>query len=265
MPSRAVAATAVPPGVHALRGVRDPPAGHGCPGRPAPRTLPKAAPNQTSARGTAGWRDPGQLGHDRGGRTRLRAGLDEPRSASSAGPRSRPRRARRAAPTTSTTSPRGGCSRVPRGELGGGAAHDLLVQLGQLAAHRDRALGVELGEHRERRRDPPRRLERDQRLGRGKAPARARRACAAGSRRTASGRPAARSRRAPRAPPTGPAAPRPRARRRRTPDEHEPGVGDQRHAGVGHQRDHRAVAHRADELAGALALVVLVVADEPAR
>ena len=44
--------------------------------------------------------------------------------------------------------------RVLGGELGGAAADDLLVQLGELAADRDRALRVELGQHGQRRADP---------------------------------------------------------------------------------------------------------------
>ena len=40
------------------------------------------------------------------------------------------------------------------------------------------------------------------------------------------------------------------------------GVADQRHPGVRHQRDHRAVPHAVDELGRPLALVVLVVGDE---
>ena len=99
---------------------------------------------------------------------------------------------------TSTTSPRGGCSRVVRGQLGGAPAADFLVQLRQLAADRDRALGVARGEQRERA--PP-----------GGAGTRTRRASRAAprqqplelgalarqeARRSASARPAARRRRA---------------------------------------------------------------------
>jgi hypothetical protein len=59
-------------------------------------------------------------------------------------------------------------AREALGELRGDAARDFLVQLRQLAADRHGALRVELGEQRQRRGQPPRRLERDERLrGRG--------------------------------------------------------------------------------------------------
>ena len=48
-------------------------------------------------------------------------------------------RARRRAADDEHDLARGGLAGVARGELGGGAAHDLLVQLGQLAADGDRA------------------------------------------------------------------------------------------------------------------------------
>ena len=121
----------------------------------------------------------------------------EPRPAPRRRPRARPRPARALA--------------VVLRELGRAAAADFLVELGQLAAHRHRALGIERGEQRERRGQAPRRLERHERLG-GVAPAgaRARRACAAESRRSTSARPAARRRRARSARRSAPAAPRPR-------------------------------------------------------
>ena len=54
---------------------------------------------------------------------------------------------------------------VARGNRGGSAPHHLLMHLGQLARDRHRSIRVARRQHRQRRRHPARRLERDQRLG----------------------------------------------------------------------------------------------------
>jgi len=46
------------------------------------------------------------------------------------------------------------------------------------------------------------------------------------------------------------------------PDEHETGIADERHPGVGDERDHYSRAHPRHELYRAFALIVFVIADQ---
>ena len=112
-------------------------------------------------------------------------------SASSAGPMSFDRRLGRATDHQRHLAPRR-LVRVARRQLGRRAADHLLVDLGQLARDRDRALGVERGQdlRATRRRAWATRTPRAS-PGRRTSPA-TRPSCGAGSRRTATGRRAAR-------------------------------------------------------------------------
>ncbi len=189
------------------------------------------------------------------------------RSAASASSRdgARPARRRR---TTSTISPRGGCSRVVRGQLGGAAAADFLVQLGQLAADRHRALAG-----RARRAAPasPPGAAGDSNAtsvsGASASSARAHpraRGRKPTKRQRSTGRPEATSARQHGA--------RPRQHLDRQPGrdarahEREARVGDQRHPRVGHERDQlRRPRSAPTSSPRARAFVVLVEAHERAR
>ena len=220
-----------------------------------------------SARGRARWR--AHARQPRHARRRRRAGArpasTSSRSAASAS--SRERRAGAAAPTTSTISPRGGVLADMGGQLGGAAAADFLVQLGQLAADRHRALGVErrraaraspraAAATRTRRASPARRASRrssSPRL-RGRKPTKRQRS--AGSPEATS----AVTRR------SAPAAPRPAARRRgtraRARSRGRRPAACRRRTPAPRPRPPRM---RATSSRGARAFVVLVEADQRAR
>ena len=153
-----------------------------------------------------------------------------------------------------------GLVRVAGGQLGGAAAHDLLVGLRQLAADGHLALRVELGQQRERAREPAGGLERHER--------------AVGMRQHLAQLALLAREEALEVPPVG-RQPRGHQRgdRRRRPRQHlhrQPGgdaaahqhvagVRHERHPGVGDERHHGALAHPCDQLRGTRLLVVLVV------
>ena len=147
---------------------------------------------------------------------RARAPASTSRRTASIAPGSAPVRGG-AAPMTSTTSPRGGLARVALGQRGRLAAHDLLVELRQLAADRDRSRGIERREHLQAKRPRAAATRTPRASPPPPAAPRAAPACAAGSRRSASARRAGRSPPARRSPPTARAAPRPPAPRRCSP------------------------------------------------
>ena len=148
---------------------------------------------------------------------------------------------------------------VARGELRSRAAHDLLVDLGQLAADGHRPLGIDRRQHGQRRADPARRLEGHHTSGERRPPP---------ARRFLRGRKPTKRH-------VAAASPRhERGQRRAGPGqhldlepgrharlhEHEAGIADERHPGIADQRHHRAGAHPLHELAAPAPLGVLVVA-----
>ena len=203
----------------------------------------------------------GEVGDNARGRARLRARLDQLAHR-------RERRAqilvaaRRRRPDHEHNLAPGWRLRVARRQVGGGAAHDLLVKLRQLATNRHRPLRVEFGEHCQRGGHPARGLECHQRLlvGEGRLELGAFARQEAGEAPVVGRQRACDERRERRR--------RPRQHLDREPgrdagaDQHEAGVRHQRHARVGDERDDVTVVHTLDELGRARLLVLLVVADE---
>ena len=156
----------------------------------------------------------------------------------------------------------------PRRDLARRPPNDLLEALRQLAADRNRPLGLGRGEAAQRRRQALRRLERDGRvLPRRRAPPTAPRAPsgrAAGSRGTGTARRRGRSRRAPSRPPKARAARSRRPRRRappgsrRAPGSFTPGSPASLTSAI-----RSPASSRGSELRHARGLVVLVVAEQP--